>query len=160
MALVAYMHCVPSMSSKFDRIFRGGTNSSPLRLQVECSFAAVRLSATTVREYLAARGVAERDLWACELAFVEGCNNAIQHTPANRAAEKLLIELSCESSHVELRIKDHTHGFEFPTESRLPEPQEERGRGIYLMRTLMDEVDYIRDPSSNCLVLRKARTGI
>ena len=118
------------MSSKFDRDFRGGTNSSPLRLQVECNFVAVRLSATTVREYLAARGVAQRDLWACELAFVEGCNNAIQHTPANRAAEKLLIELSCESSHVELRIKDHTHGFEFPSESRLPEPQEERGRGI------------------------------
>jgi len=148
------------MSSKFDRDFRGGTNSSPLRLQVECNFVAVRLSATTVREYLAARGVAQRDLWACELAFVEGCNNAVQHTPASRAGEKLSVELSCDSTHVELRINDHTHGFEFPTESRLPAAEEERGRGIYLMRTLMDEVDYICDPSSNCLVLRKARTGI
>lgn len=148
------------MSSQFDRDFRGGTNSSPLRLQVECNFAAVRNSATAVREYLAAHGVAERDLWACELAFVEGCNNAVQHTPPHRAAEKILVELSCDSTRLELRIKDHTHGFEFPAESRLPAPDEERGRGIYLMRSLMDEVDYIHDPSSNCLVLRKARTGI
>jgi len=148
------------MSSQFDRNFRSGGSNSPLRLEVECNFAAVRLSATEVREHLAARGVAERDLWACELAFVEGCNNAVQHTPANYAGKKLVVELSCGSTHVELRINDHTHGFEFPTESRLPAPEEERGRGIYLMRTLMDEVDYIREPSSNCLVLRKARAGI
>jgi anti-sigma regulatory factor (Ser/Thr protein kinase) len=148
------------MSSQFDRHFRGGASNSPLHLEVECNFAAVRLSATTVREYLAARGVAERDLWACELAFVEGCNNAVQNTPANYAGKKLVVKLSCGSTHVELRINDHTHGFELPTESRLPGPEEERGRGIFLMRTLMDEVDYIREPSSNCLVLRKARTGI
>ena len=113
-----------------------------------------------MRAYLSAHGVAENDVWACELAFVEGCNNAVQNTPASKAGEKLLVELSCDSSHVEFRINDHTRGFDFPAESRLPSPEEEKGRGIYLMRTLMDEVDYICDRSSNCLVLKKARTGI
>jgi anti-sigma regulatory factor (Ser/Thr protein kinase) len=148
------------MSNPFHRDARPALKSPRLRLHVECSFAAVRHCAGQVRNYLAAHGVAERDLWACELAFVEGCNNAVQHTPANRAGEKLFVELSCDSTHVELRINDHTRGFEFPAEPRLPSPEEEQGRGIYLMRTLMDEVDYIRDPASNCLVLRKARTGI
>jgi anti-sigma regulatory factor (Ser/Thr protein kinase) len=134
--------------------------TASLRLHVDCSFAAVRRSAAQVRAYLSAHDVSEKDAWACELAFVEGCNNAVQHTPASRTGEKLLVELSCDSSRVELRINDHTLGFDFPAESRLPSPDEEKGRGIYLMRRLMDEVDYIRDPSSNCLVLKKARTGI
>ena len=148
------------MSSHSQRALRPGVSAAPLRLHIECSFAAVRRSAAQIRAYLSAHGVSEKDLWACELAFVEGCNNAVEHTPASKAAEKLLVELSCDSSHVELRINDHTQGFEFPRESRLPSPDEEKGRGIYLMRTLMDEVDYIRDPASNCLVLKKARTGI
>jgi anti-sigma regulatory factor (Ser/Thr protein kinase) len=148
------------MSAHFDRNARPGVKTAPLRFHMECSFAAVRHCAARVRGYLAGHGVAEKDLWACELAFVEGCNNAVQHTPASKAGEKLIVELSCESTHVELRINDHTQGFDLPAESRLPAPEEERGRGIYLMRTLMDEVSYIRDPSANCLVLKKARTGI
>jgi anti-sigma regulatory factor (Ser/Thr protein kinase) len=146
------------MSGHLDRSRPG--IAAPLRVHVECSFAAVRRCAAQVRSYLAAHGVAEKDLWACELAFVEGCNNAVQHTPASKAGEKLFVELSCESTHVEVRINDHTQGFDFPKEPRLPTPDAENGRGIYLMRSLMDEVAYIRDSSSNCLVLKKARTGI
>ena len=146
------------MSSR-DRNVRAGVNRAPLRLHVECNFAAVRRCAGQVRAFLAGHGVSEKDIWACELAFVEGCNNAVEHTPESKAGEKLLVELSCESTHVELRINDHTQGFDFPAESRLPSPDEEKGRGIYLMRTLMDEVDYIRDRSSNCLVLKKERQG-
>jgi serine/threonine-protein kinase RsbW len=148
------------MSARLHRRSRSSVKNAALRFHLDCSFAAVRRCAMQVREYLAAHGVAEKDLWACELAFVEGCNNAVQYTPPNRAGEKLIVELSCASTHVELRINDHTQGFEFPAESRLPAPEQEKGRGIYLMRTLMDQVDYIRDPSSNCLVLKKARTGI
>ena len=148
------------MSAHSHRQLPSGAKAEPLRLKMECSLEAVRRSAAQVRAYLAAHRLAEPDLWACELAFVEGCNNAVQNTPSTRAGDMLLIELSCEPTHVELRINDHTRGFDFPAHSPLPAPEAESGRGIYLMRTLMDEVAYIRDSSANCLVLRKARTGI
>ena len=147
------------MSAHFDRTVRG-TLRAPLRLLVECSLAGVRRSAGQVRAYLAGVGLAEKDLWACELAFAEGCNNAVQNTPPHRTGESIIVELSCGATHVELRINDHTRGFELPAESKLPPADAERGRGLYLMRTLMDEVNYIREPSSNCLVLKKTRTGI
>ncbi len=148
------------MATSSDRNLRSEAKTAPMRLQVECSFAAVRQSAERLRAYLAKQQVSERDLWACELAFVEGCNNAVQNTPPGRSDQKLLVEFSCESTHVELRINDHTLGFDLPDECRLPDPESENGRGIYLIHKLMDEVAYIRDSSSNCLVLKRARTGI
>jgi serine/threonine-protein kinase RsbW len=147
------------MSAHLDRSARGELNNGLFRLQLECSFAAVRNGARELRAYLLALGVVEKDLWACELAFVEGCNNIVQHAQT-QSSEKLVVELSCDSTHVELRINDRTHGFDFPRETRLPSAEEESGRGIYLIRALMDEVNYIREPARNCLVLRKARTGI
>jgi serine/threonine-protein kinase RsbW len=113
-----------------------------------------------VRAFLLGHGLSEQDIWACELAFVEGCNNAIQHTPTANAHQQLLVELAWHRTHVELRINDHSNGCEFPEEPRLPAPEEEGGRGVFLMRTLMDQVDYIRNSSSNCLVLKKSVTGI
>ena len=136
---------------------RGGL---PLRLQIECNFAAVRRCAAQVRAFLVASGLNERDVWACELAFVEGCNNAVQHTPASRIGKKLLVEMACSGGHVELRINDFTAGFECPEAASLPPAEAESGRGIYLMRTLMDHVDYVRESASNCLILRKSVTGI
>lgn len=148
------------MSASSERRSKRSPGGVPLRLQIECSFAAVRRCAVQIRGFLLANGLPEKDVWACELAFVEGCNNAVQHTPTSRIGKTLLVEMWCNATHVELRINDHTHGFDIPAETALPTPEQESGRGIFLMRSLMDHVDYIRNSSSNCLVLRKAVTGI
>jgi serine/threonine-protein kinase RsbW len=139
---------------------RGQSGPLALRLHLDCHFGAVRRGASQVREFLLERGLPERDVWACELAFVEGCNNAVQNTPPANAEKQLFVELTCHNTHVELRINDHTDGYELPEEARLPSAEEESGRGIFLMRSLMDQVDYVRSSSSNCLVLKKALTGI
>ena len=131
-----------------------------LRLQLDCTFAAVRHGAGQIRSYLHGCGVQEKEAWACELAFVEGCNNAVQHTPDADASKKIIVELTMQSGYVELRINEHSHGYELPAESPLPGAESETGRGIFLMRTLMDDVSYVRSNSSNCLVLKKAVTGI
>ena len=131
-----------------------------LRLQMECSFAAVRAGAAKLRGFLESNKLAEREIWACELAFVEGCNNAVQHTPLKLQASGIVVEVILGSAQLELRINDHTCGCDFPPHVPVPPPEHERGRGIFLMRTLMDDVAYIRRDSSNCLVLKKAITGI
>lgn len=142
------------------RTKRGRLFKPPLHLQVDCTFAAVRASAAKVRSYLAGHGVPEKEIWACELVFVEGCNNAVQHTPRAHSSKKIEVELSLHDGEIELRIKDHSAGCDFPAESILPPAENESGRGIFLMRRLMDAVSYTREDSSNCLVLKKALTGI
>jgi anti-sigma regulatory factor (Ser/Thr protein kinase) len=134
--------------------------SPALHLHLDCTFAAVRQGASEIRAFLHNRGLHEKDIWACELAFVEGCNNAVEHTPAAHTASKIMVELSLAPGHIELRIKDHSEGCEFPADPSLPPADSERGRGIFLIRSLMDDVVYLRSSSSNCLVLKKAVTGI
>ena len=139
---------------------RGQPFSPALHLQLDCTFAAVRQGASEIRAFLHDRGLLEKDIWACELAFVEGCNNAVEHTPDTHTASKIMVELSLAPGHIELRIKDHSQGCDFPPDSSLPPAYAERGRGIFLIRSLMDDVVYLRSSSSNCLVLKKAITGI
>lgn len=134
--------------------------STELRLHLDCNFAAVRCGANQIRNFLSARGVKGNEIWACELAFVEGCNNAVRHTPLIHAAKKILVELTLQYREIELRINEFSAGCDFPPVSTLPPAHEESGRGIFLMRNLMDHVTYIRRDSSNCLVLKKALTGI
>ena len=131
-----------------------------LSLRLDCSFAAVRSGAVQIRNYLHGCGLAEKEIWACELAFVEGCNNAVQHTPDANTSKKIVVELHLQGGYVELRINEHSRGCDLPAESALPSAESETGRGIFLMRSLMDDVAYIRNNSSNCLVLKKAVTGI
>jgi anti-sigma regulatory factor (Ser/Thr protein kinase) len=131
-----------------------------LRLHLDCTLGAVRRGAIQFRAFLENRGLAEKDIWACELAFVEGCNNAVQHTPRAKVSQQIVVELLVATGSIELRINDHSKGCEFPEQVELPPAENESGRGIFLMRTLMDQVTYIRSDSSNCLVLKKAVTGI
>jgi serine/threonine-protein kinase RsbW len=139
---------------------RGRSVTPSLRLQLDCSFAAVRQGALQIRSYLHGCGLQDKEVWACELAFVEGCNNAVQHTHDLAAAKKISVELSVQGGFVEMRINEHSEGCDFPADSPLPPADSETGRGIFLMRTLMDDVSYVRSTSSNCLVLKKALTGI
>jgi anti-sigma regulatory factor (Ser/Thr protein kinase) len=67
------------------------------------------------------------------------------------------MEVLCDVNEVELRITDHTPGFEWPEKPALPDTQSESGRGLYLIRALMDHAHYLRSPGENVLVLRKSR---
>jgi serine/threonine-protein kinase RsbW len=131
-----------------------------LKLQVPCELGAVRSIATQVRSFLAAQGISEKDVWACELALVEGCNNAVQNASTEQARGGINVEVDCNPECVELRINDRNQGFEWPQKVELPSPDHESGRGLYLIRSLMDDVRYIRNDSSNSLVLQKSLTGI
>jgi anti-sigma regulatory factor (Ser/Thr protein kinase) len=131
-----------------------------LELKLPCELAAVRRGAAQVKKFLTAHGLAEDALWACELALVEGCNNAVQHTSGKEPSGMILVEVRCSDTQVELRINDHTAGFDLPNRAELPLPEAESGRGLYLIQSLMDQVEYVRRSSSNCLILKKKLTGI
>ena len=131
-----------------------------LRLHMDCSFAAVRTGARQIRSFLETQRIADKEIWACELAFVEACNNAVQHTPSASQSRGIVAEVVLAAKHLELRINDHSVGCDLSSDVALPPAEHERGRGIFLMRSLMDDVTYLRRDSSNCLVLKKSVTGI
>jgi len=132
--------------------------SSPtLRLNLEGDYSQVRAAADQVQRFLSTHRCGEKARSDCELAVVEGCNNAIKHTCPEAQRLPVTVEVIVERSEIELRIIDHGPGFAWPRTIELPAPENESGRGLYLIRRLMDSARYVRGNEENVLVLRKKR---
>jgi len=128
-----------------------------LRLEVACEFSAVRAATLAVRDWLAEKGLPEADLGGWELALVEAANNAVKYADAKARQLPVTIEISCGERDVEARITDHTAGFDWPAEVALPDMDSESGRGLFLIKSLTDQVTYLRHAGENVMVLRRAR---
>ena len=135
--------------------------SSPavLRLLMRCDLGQVRGVAKAAHDFLVSEGCGERELSDCELALVEACNNAIVHASKVAKEKPVLIEILCERKEIELRVTDQTKGFDWPEKATLPKAESVRGRGVFLMQSLMDYTNYFRSEHGNILVLRKRRKG-
>ncbi len=114
-----------------------------------------------VAQSAVAVGFARRDLDNnLKLALTEGITNAMEH--GNRWDPEQTVSLQIEASRerLEVTIGDRGPGFDF---RELPDPTEEgnllceRGRGIFLMRAILDEVRYF--PPGNRVLLRKHKSG-
>lgn len=128
-----------------------------LKLELACELSQVRPAAVTARRFLLEHGCAENEALDFEMALVEACNNGIQHAAPNARHQPLSLEIHCHEQLIELRLTDHTPGFNWPTKVSLPDSNSESGRGIYLMQALMDECQYEKGAGENTLVLRKKR---
>jgi len=127
--------------------------------------AVIRVEIPAVAEWvavarLAVAAVASRSHFSMDeiedikLAIAESCTNAIQHGPGGQ------VEIVCEADMASLRVTVRDRG----TGPRLGSVEEERitetGRteelGIFLIRALMDKVEYTSDPRSGTqLVMTK-----
>jgi serine/threonine-protein kinase RsbW len=88
----------------------------------------------------------------CELALAEACNNAVLHHPV---ATGLKISAGLRDGFVEVRLIDEGPGFDVPENASLPPSDSESGRGLFLIKSLMDEAKLERHDSRHELILRK-----
>ena len=93
------------------------------------------------------------------LALTEGLVNAIVHGNKSDKNKNVELNVSINFKKMEISIKDMGKGFELNTEKIDPLNGENllksHGRGIYLMKILMDEVKYLKE--KNELILIKYR---
>jgi serine phosphatase RsbU (regulator of sigma subunit)/anti-sigma regulatory factor (Ser/Thr protein kinase) len=122
-----------------------------------CDLTEVRPACLAIRRFLAEQGMPEEELAPCELAVAEACNNAILYAAPTGRSESVAVEAISDDIWAEFRVEDHTPGFEWPEHLVLPDPEHESGRGLFLIRSLMDEVVYLRGRRRNCLVMRRRR---
>ncbi len=127
------------------------------RSELDCNLTAVPTAAAAARRFLLTSGCNDTEASACELALVEACNNAILHAGGPARGLPIVLEAFCRPRQIELRIIDHTQGFEWPTHVDLPQPDQECGRGLFLIQAVMDSATYRREAGENVLVLHKRR---
>jgi len=128
------------------------------RVVFPCDLLEARAATRMLRAFLAEQGLDESELFNCELCLAEACNNAVQYAGAAGSRSPVTAEAVCRLSSVELAVTDHTRGFDLPDKADLISADQESGRGLFIIRSLMDEVRYLRGADCNVLVMRKART--
>jgi anti-sigma regulatory factor (Ser/Thr protein kinase) len=92
-------------------IVRSGHRIS-LRLETACEFTAVRAAVAQINAWLAEKKFPEAELGAWELALIEAGNNAVKYAPASAKNLPVIFEVSASDRDVEVRVTDHTNGFE------------------------------------------------
>lgn len=130
-----------------------------LRLELNSDLEAVRPMTSVVGDFLKEQGAAREEIQATELALVEACNNAIRYASEEARRRKIPVEVMCGPEQLELHVNDNTEGFDWPREIVLPELTEERGRGLFLIHSVMDRVNYYRGRGQNWLVMGRKRNG-
>lgn len=128
-----------------------------LRASIPCDLAEVRPLARTVRDFLVSQEAPEEEICACELALVEAANNAVLYVTEDGQNFPIEVEVTCDHSQIQLRIDDHTAGFEMPETVDLPNSESESGRGLFLMKSMMDSVHYFIGENKNTLVMTRLR---
>lgn len=101
-----------------------------------------------------------REALSSQLAVVltEGLVNAIKHASSAGSDKDIHVRINVSNKNLVVRIYDNGIGFDLdavPTPCFTSCGMEEKGRGIFILRSLMDTVKYTRLDGGNVLEMKK-----
>lgn len=117
-----------------------------------------RIGEKVVQEIDCAEGIRETLSNQIAVALTEGLVNAIKHANNAEPDRDIHIRINVSNKILVVRIYDNGVGFDLdtiPTPSFTSSGIEEKGRGIFILRSLMDTVKYTRSDDGNVLEMRK-----
>jgi serine/threonine-protein kinase RsbW len=115
----------------------------------------VAQAAHAVADFVTRSGISEEAAYGIDMAVREAVTNAVVH--GNGQDEGKAVELTLKSSPEAVEITVHDQGQGFNPEA-VPDPTEDEnilktsGRGIFFMRTFMDEVSWTVRPEGGTTV--------
>ena len=115
----------------------------------------VATAAAAVAEFLSRSGLSEDAAFGIDMAVREAVTNAVVH--GTREDENKTVDVTLKSSPDAVEISVHDQGTGFNPEG-VPDPTAEEnilkasGRGIFFMRSFMDEVDWLIRPGGGTTV--------
>jgi serine/threonine-protein kinase RsbW len=130
-------------------------------LSFPSSIETVQAAASAVADFIGRAGIGEEGAFGIDMAVREAVTNAVLH--GNRQDKNKTIELTLKSlpDAVEISVHDQGPGF---NPKDVPDPTKEEnilktsGRGIFFMRSFMDEVDWlIRQEGGTTVRMKKLR---
>lgn len=84
------------------------------------------------------------------LALSEACTNVVQHAAADDEYE---VSLQVDEEHCEIRVTNTGDGLDADALSDvMPDTSSARGRGVAIMRAVMDQVEFRSEPETGTIV--------
>ncbi len=100
------------------------------------------------------------DIEDMKLAIGEACTNVIEHAfPQDESPGCIEVLFAAEEGAMRVEVADHGCGFDatlLPT-GELDDCPQETGLGIPIMRSVMDEVDFVTGPGQGTRVIMRKR---
>jgi serine/threonine-protein kinase RsbW len=115
----------------------------------------VAAAAAAVAEFISRSGISDDAAFGIDMAVREAVTNAVLH--GNRQDDNKSVDIVLKSSPDAVEISVHDQGPGFNPEE-VPDPTAKEnilkasGRGIFFMRTFMDEVDWLIRPEGGTTV--------
>ncbi len=126
-----------------------------IELSIDSKLEFVDMVSSVTKSVTAKLGFPEDDASWVELAVHEAVINAITHGNKNQEEKQVDVRFVVESNGLTVYVRDRGEGFD---PSTLPDPLDPNnllnptGRGIFYMRTFMDEVEYTIHPEGGSIV--------
>lgn len=131
-----------------------------INLSIDSQFQNVFLVGLAVQRICLSIPLSEQSAYEMEVAVVEAVNNSIEHACHNQPGHFINIRLMLSEDRLTVVVSDAGESVESLPEmpsldaADLGHPTD-RGRGIHIMRAVMDEVGYRTDGAVNLLTLVK-----
>jgi len=136
-------------------------SSAPIRLTIGSRLELLALVHALIEGLGRQYDLTEELTGALQIAVIEAGTNAIQHGNVFAEDKAVTFEFAVDPKGVVVEVEDHGSGFD---PNRVKDPTDDsallnpHGRGLYLMRSLVDEVTFETRPDHGTRVrLRKSR---
>lgn len=139
-----------------------GRSNDPgaLSVQIRSELAAVEDTVELVARHCVTRGLSVHTAsFNLRVALAEALANAIVYGNDQDPDKSVEIEVCVRSGRFEIHVRDQGRGFD---PERVPDPTtpehllDENGRGLFLIRRLVDDVTFNDRGNAICMVLRRA----
>jgi serine/threonine-protein kinase RsbW len=125
------------------------------RLVLPSHIEAVANAAAAASDFVKSCGLDEQAAFGIDMAVREAITNAMVHGNQEDETKSVELILNCLGDALEIEVRDQGEGFD-PAD--VPDPTEPAnilktsGRGIFLMRSFMDEVEWLARPNGGTTV--------
>ena len=131
-----------------------------IALTIDSQFRNVFLVGLAVQRICLSIPLSEQSAYEMEMAVVEAVNNSIEHACHSQPGHPITIRMNLSEDRITFVVSDGGEAVEYfremPALKAAGHSQPaERGRGVQIMRALMDEVGYRTDGNSNLLTMVK-----
>jgi serine/threonine-protein kinase RsbW len=115
------------------------------RLVLPSHIEAVANAAAAVADFVKSCGLEEQDAFGVDMAVREAVTNAMVHGNQEDETKSVEVVFGCQGNALEIEVSDQGEGFD---PASVPDPTEPAnilkpsGRGIFLIRNFMDEVEW------------------
>jgi serine/threonine-protein kinase RsbW len=134
--------------------------TASLTLRIDSRLADVFLVGLSIRGMCQALPLDPTAIDAVEICVVEAVNNAIEHAYANAPGHAVEVEVLVDDAALQMAVRDQGRAMDWPAtcaraDASDIDPLADGGRGVFIIRSLMDDVSYARRDGWNVLTMIK-----